>query len=270
MTATVDARAALQLKGAIYEGDILIRFKDANGNFGARIGPISPVKLAINPGETTVKTRTLKLRKMWGQRADPVTTEAAEPKVAFETDDANAELIRLALRGTVEAVNEAAAADVTDEAVPVPRKGDWLQLPHRNIAVAGFSGKHAAGAVLVAGTDYVLQDIWLQYGLVWIPATSTIAPNEACKWSYDAGAVTGTNLIGNTEAQVTLNVEMFGTNRVDQSSIHLVIHEIAVTSATETDFAGSDYFKPQFSGVMSTPNGKAGPYEIETLTFAAP
>ena len=52
MTATVDARAAQQLKGAIYEGDILIRIKDANGQWGARIGPISPVKLAINPGET--------------------------------------------------------------------------------------------------------------------------------------------------------------------------------------------------------------------------
>ncbi|MGB2971454.1 MAG: hypothetical protein WBD29_03680 [Candidatus Competibacter sp.] len=268
MTATVDARAAQQLKGAIYEGDILIRIKDANGNWGGRIGPITPAKLALNPGETTVITRTLKLRGMWGQRADPVTTEAAEPTVAFETDDANAELIRLALRGTFETVSEAAAADVTDEVVAVPRKGDWLQLPHRNIAVAGFAGKHAAGAALVAGADYVLQDIWLQYGLVWIPPASSIAPGELCKWSYDAGAVAGTNLIGNTEAQTTLSLEMFGTNRVDRSSIHLTIHEIAVTSATETDFAGSEYFKPQFSGVMSTPNGKAGPYEIETLTFA--
>lgn len=268
MTATVDARAAQKLRGAIYEGDVMLRFKDALGNYGARLGPISPVKLALNPGETTIMTRALKLRGQWGQRVDPVTTEAAEPTVAFETDDTNAELIRLALRGTINTVSQTAET-VADEIVAVARKDDWLQLPHKNISMTGFSGKHAsAGSALVAGTDYELQDIWLQYGLVWIPAGSSIAANEACEWSYSAGAVTGSNLIGNTEAQTTLNLEMFGINRVDRSPMHLVIHEIAVSSASETDFAGSEYFKPQFSGVMSTPPGKSGPYEIETLTFA--
>lgn len=267
MTVTVNSRAAQGLKGAIYEGDIIIRFKDSNGEWGQRIGPISPVKLALNPGEVTIMTRPLKLRGMWGQRVDPVTSEAAEPTVAFETDDTNAELIRLALRGTRQTVTQAAAT-VADTVVAVPRTGDWVQLPHRNIAITGFSGKHGNDAVLVDGTDYELQDIWLQYGLVWIPSGSSIAADEECQWSYTAGAVTGSNLIGNTESQTTLNLEMFGTNRVDRSSIHLVVHEIAVSSATETDFAGSEYFKPQFSGVMSTPTGKAGPYEIETLTFA--
>ncbi len=268
MTSTVNARAEQKLRGAIYEGDILIRIKDSSGNWSGNIGPISPAKLAINPGETTVTTRTLKLRGMWGQRADPVTTEAAEPKVAFQTDDTNAELIRLALRGTLEPVTQVAAA-VAAEVVAVPRVGDWLKLPHKNIAMAGFSATHAgAGAALIEGVDYELQDIWLQYGLVWIPAGSAIAADEACEWTYAAGAVSGTNLIGNTEAQTTLAIEMFGTNRVDGDSIHLSIHEVAVTSATEADFAGSDYFKPQFSGVMSTPLGKPGPYEIEILTFA--
>jgi hypothetical protein len=202
MTATVDARAAQQLKGAIYEGDILIRIKDANGNWGGRIGPISPAKLALNPGETTVITRTLKLRGMWGQRADPVTTEAAEPKVAFETDDANAELIRLALRGTFEAVSEAAAADVTDEVVAGAAQGRLAPAPapqYRRRRLCGQArGRRGAGrpARTTCCKTSGCNTAWCGFRL-----TSTIAPGELCKWSYDAGAVAGTNLIGNTEAQ---------------------------------------------------------------------
>lgn len=267
MTATVDARLAQAIRGAIYEGDVLIRLKSAAGAWGTRIGPLSPIKLAINPGDTTIKTRILKLRGMWGQRADPVTTEAAEATVAFETDDATQGLIEASLRAVRVAV-AAAGGTATDEVSEAEGPGTWLQLAHQNIKAAGFSGKHANDSALAAGTDYALQDIWLQYGLIWIPATSSIAAGEDCKWTYTHGAVSGSNLIGNKVAQVTMGIELFGSNRVDGSQIHLIVHEAAINKATETDFAGSDYFKPNFSGVMSTPPGKEGPYEIASLTFA--
>lgn len=267
MTATADARLAQNLDGMFFEGDVLIRAKDAAGNWGKIIGPISPVKLALNPGSSTTVSRKLRLRGQWGQVANSVASEAAEPTVAFETDDAGSELILLAMRASTEAVSETGSS-VSDGVTAVPFLGSWLQLPHRNIAVTGFSGKHANDSALTAGTDYVLQDIWTQYGLIWIPATSSIAVDEACKWTYTYGTVTGTKITGNALSQVSLKLEMFGTNRTDSSAMHLKVHEIVVSEGADLDFAATDFFKPNFSGKMVTPAGEAGPYFMEPLAFA--
>lgn len=267
MTATADARLAQNLDGMFFEGDVLIRAKDTSGNWGKRIGPISPVKLALNPGSSTTTSRKLRLRGQWGQVANTVASEAAEPSCSFETDDAGSELILLAMRATSEAVSETGNS-VTDGVTAVEFLGSWLQLPHRNIAITGFSGKHANDSALTAGTDYVLQDIWTKYGLVWIPATSGIAAAEACKWSYTYGDVAGTKITGNALSQVSLNIELFGVNRTDSSDVHLVIHESVVSEGADLDFAATDFFKPNFSGKMVTPAGQNGPYYIEPLTFA--
>ena len=265
---TVRARSAQNLAGMIFEGDAVIRARQADGTLGKPIGPISPLKLAINPGDATIKTRTLRLRGLYNQRADPVVMESAEPTFALETNDAGGELILLALRATSTAIAESGGAAV-DEAVQVKFKDSWLQLPHRNIVAAGFGGKHANDSALVVETDYGLQDIWLQHGLIWIPEASTIAVDEACKWSYAYKAVSGSSLLGNQIAQVTMHIELFGTNRVNQQPVKVTVFECTVNKATEVDFAANDYIKPNFSGVMTTPVGKTAPYEIEELIFAA-
>jgi len=264
---TVAARAAHHLTGMFFEGDVLIRARDINGAWGKRIGPVSPVKLAINPGSASTISRKLRLRGQWGQVADTVANESAEPTLQFETDDAGQELILLAMRATSEAISEAGGT-ATDEVTAVPAKGTWLQLPDRNIAVTGFAGKHANDSALTEGTDYVLQDIWLQYGLIFIPETSTISVAEACKWTYTHGAVSGSRITGNRMAQVNLNIELFGVNRTDNSKVHLVVHESVVSEGADLDFAATDFFKPNFSGTLITPSGQAGPYYIEPLTLA--
>lgn len=267
MTATAAARLAQNLDGAFYEGDVLIQAKDINGVWGKKIGPISPLKLAINPGSATTISRKLRLRQQWGQVANSVASESADPTVAFETDDAGKELILLAMRATSAAVNEASGT-ATDEVVAVPFLGSWLQLPDRNINASGFAGKHANNSALTANTDYVLQDIWLEHGLIWIPETSTITAAEACKWSYTHDAVTGSKISGNQLSQISLRIELFGVNRTDSSKVHLVIEEAVVTEGADMDFAATDFFKPNFGGTLVTPPGKSAPYYFEPLTLA--
>ncbi len=267
MTATTSARQAQNLDGMFFEGDVLIKTKDVNGAWGKTIGPISPIKLAINPGSSKTINTKLRLRRQWGQVKNTVASDAAEPSVKFETDDAGKELILLALRATSTPIDEASGT-ITDGVTAVPFLGSWIELPHRNIAVTGFSGKHANDSALTAGTDYVLQDIWLEYGRVWIPETSTITAAEACKWSYTHGAVSGTRITGNQLSQVTLFLEMFGVNRVDSSKVHVVVPEIVVSEGADLDFAATDFFKPNFSGTLVTPSGWDGPYYIEPLTLA--
>lgn len=264
---TALARAAQNLVGVVFEGDVMMWPKQADGLWGNAIGPVSPIKLAISPGDAKITTRPLRLRGMFGQRADPFTSEAAESTLVMETDDASKEVILLALRGTSSLISEAGGT-VTNGVTAVKEKGTWLQLPNRNIVAAGFAGKHANDTALTAGTDYVLENIWLQHGLIWIPSVSTIAANEACKWSYTYKAVTGTSIQGSQIAQVTMKIEMFGVNRIDSRPVHVLIHETTVNKATEIDFAANGYIKPNFSGVMTTPVGKSSPYEIEYLTFA--
>lgn len=272
MTATTAARSAFNLNGLILEGDILIRIQDEAGAYGPRVGPISPIKLALNAGDSTIAERKLRLRGMYGQITNSVVTEAGIPTVAFETDDAGSNLILPSLRATEEAVDEDAGS-VTDGVTAVPRLGDWLVFPHRNIAVTGFAGKKADGTTaLTANTDYVAQDIWLKFGRLWIPATSGITAAESCKWTYTYGAVSGTRLLGNTRSQVKLEIEFFGVNRAAQAGeprdIYLKIFEATVNKGSELDLAASDYFKPNFSGTMVTPLGQSSPYYVEFLSFA--
>jgi hypothetical protein len=186
--------------------------------------------------------------------------------VAFETDDAGAELLLLAMRATQTTVSEA-QGPTADEVVTVAHKGSWLQLPDRNIASAGFSGKLANNTALVENTSYVLQDIWLEHGLVWIPAGAAMAEGEACKWTYNHGAVAGRKITGNVLAQVNLNIELFGVNRTDSSKVRLFIHEAVVAEGADLDFAATEFFKPNFGGTLITPTGQTGPYFIEPLTL---
>lgn len=271
MTATTDARTQFKLDGVVLEGDILIRIKDANGDYGKTIGPISPVKLALNSGDQTTLERKLKLRGMWGQVTNSVVTDSGSPTVSFETDDSGSELILPALRATEETVSEAGGS-VSDGVTAVPNLGDWLKLPHRNIATSGFSGKKANDAPLVAGTDYVIQDIWLQHGRVWIPAGSAIAAAESCKWTYTYGAVSGSRVLGNTLSQVEMQIELFGINKAAAAGmpkdLYLLIHAATVSKGTDLDFTAAEYFKPNFSGTMVTPSGESSPYHVEFLSFA--
>lgn len=260
------ARAAHNLVGMFFEGDVILRARNSSGVWGKRIGPISPIKLAINPGSATTIERKLRLRTQWGQIADSVANESAAPTVAFETDDAGSELLLLAMRATETPISVAQGTR-TNQVTAVPHLGSWLQLPDRNITVAGFSGRKAAGTALSATTDYIIQDIWLEHGLVWIPATSSIVVDEACDWTYTYGAVAGRKITGNVLAQVNLNIELFGVNRTDSSKIHLFIHEAVVSEGADLDFAASEYFKPNFGGTLITPTGQAGPYFIEPLTL---
>lgn len=260
------ARAAHNLVGMFFEGDVIVRARDSSGTWGKRIGPISPIQLAINPGSVSTIERRLRLRGQWGQVADSVANEAAAPTVAFQTDDAGSELLLLAMRATETPISVAQGTR-TNQVTAVPHKGSWLQLPDRNISVTGFSGRNASAEALVANIDYVLQDIWLEHGLVWIPETSSIVVDEACDWTYTYGAVAGRKIVGNVLAQVNLNIELFGVNRTDSSKIHLVIHEAVVSEGADLDFAATDFFKPNFSGTLITPAGQAGPYFIEPLTL---
>lgn len=267
MSMTTIAKTAQNLVGVAYEGDAIIQVKQPDMTLGKIIGPISPLKMAINPGEVSIKTRELRNRGLYGQKADPIVDKTAEPTVALETDDAGEELILLALRATRAAITETGGSAV-DTVVPAPFKGSWLQLPHRNISATGFAGKHANDSALVVDADYGLQDIWLQHGLIWIPDTSAIAANEACKWSYVYNTVSGTRLLGNQLAQITLRIEFLGINRVNKKQTRIVIHETTINKSTDLDFAANDYIKPNLSGVMTTPVDKVAPYEIEELTFA--
>ncbi|TVR59426.1 MAG: hypothetical protein EA420_15955 [Candidatus Competibacteraceae bacterium] len=260
------ARSAHNLVGMFFEGDVLIRARDVNGVWGKRIGPVSPIKLAINPGSATTIERKLRLRTQWGQVADSVANESAAPTVAFETDDAGSELLLLAMRATETPIS-VAQGQRNQQVTAVPHKGSWLQLPDRNIASAGFSGRKANATALTAGTDYVLQDIWLEHGLIWIPEASTINVDEACDWTYNYGAVAGRKITGNVLAQVNLNIELFGVNRTDSSKVRLFIHEAVVAEGADLDFAATEFFKPNFGGTLITPTGQAGPYFIEPLTL---
>jgi hypothetical protein len=269
------ARAAQNLYPAFYELDILIRIQASDGTYGQRIGPIESTTVAITPSVPNKITQLSALRGRTGQANASVSVPNEAPKIGLAfADSANADLVRLALKGETTSLTQASST-ATNTVMAVPYLGSWLRLGHRNIQTTGFSGKLANDTALVANTDYVIDATWLKSGLVWIPATSNIPAGNACKWSYTYYAVSGTITQGDKLSSMTIDLVGFGKNLVRDSAgvqqeLELEVWQVDLDSNATFNFRSEGQTLTfDFTGTLITPSGKDSPYEIRYPVFAA-
>lgn len=260
------ARSAQGLDGLYWEGDLKLRRQDESGNWGKWIGPINSTKLAITPGDVEAKNRLARMRGQSGQSLNTVLRPSPDSLTVI-FDDVSADLIALAVRGTIAEINETGGT-VSAEAVTVPYLGSWIELPDRNISTTGFSATQpSAGAALVAGTDYGPIDY--ANGWVFIPEGSAVVAGTAPEFSYTHFDVTGFRVLGAKTTQSVVELMHVGKNLATLKPGRVRVWQATLTNDQELDFQGDDFQSISLSGPVATPTGKAEPYEIDNnLTFA--
>lgn len=259
-------RADQGLAPSILIGDMMFRLKDPYGNWGELFGPITVGEMTLDPGKPTQELIKSGLIETYTQVIGAVMTPG-DPSITIKLSDAGVNVLNLALRGTITAVTEAGNT-VTNGEVNVVQKGAWLQFPHRNIAASGFSGKSDT-TDLVAGTDYLLDDMYLKYGMIYIPTTATnvdLAENQT--WSYTYGAVSGSRIDAMQLADMRLQIDMPIQDRNTLNRGFLKVWEAAVSPSSGIDVASNKKIELTLTGIPMTPSGKVAPYYIEWITFA--
>jgi len=266
------ARANQGLDGFLAEGNILMQVKDVAGVYGPLEGPINGTTLSFNPGEGETKERISKMIGTSGQALNSIIT-AGTPSITFGFNDLGARQFALASRGAISAINEAGGSvSAASFTVPAAAKGGWIELPNRNIAVAGFSITGAGGTptyTFSANADQDYGPINYEQGHVYIPKASTIANGATIEVTYTYLAVTGELIKGNQIDQTVMRLIFEGKNKANFQKMRIIFHEATVQPTQDIDVLGDDFAGAAFSGNLTTPVGKDAPYEVEwNLTLA--
>jgi hypothetical protein len=244
-----------------FMGDARIRVCNGSDPWGPLVGPISATKMLVDPGKSSLLVAKYNTIELYGQIAGAIPIPG-DPQISLTFDAANKNVLALGFRGLVATINNAGAT-VTNQVVAVPHLGSWLRFSHRNISSTGFSGKTHSDTVLVAGTDYVLNDLGLKLGYIWIPSDSSIPVNDQCKWSYTYGAVTGYHIDGAQLTDLHMNIQMAVVNRMTGGYGFVEVFDAAINPTSLPDLTESKQQDIQFQGMMVTPIGATAPFVFE-------
>jgi hypothetical protein len=250
---------------ATFIGDLSFRLKDAAGNWGPLHGPIMAAEVSLDPGKANMALLKSALVETFAQIIGAVVTPG-DPSITIKIEDSGLATLMLALRGTSTAITENSGT-ATDATATPTAKGAWLQLPHRNVSATDFAGK-CDTTDLTVSTDYILDDMYLLYGKIYIPSTSTIDLSKDCTWTFTYGAVSGYHIDAQQIPDMRIQIEMPVYNRATQDRGMLTVWEAAVSPSSGLDVAANKNQTISFTGVPMTPSGKTGPFFIEMLKFA--
>lgn len=244
------------MSGLMLAGDVYIdRLTDAGVATGY-LDPINTTKLAITQPDPDTKTRVSNMKDTLGQALDSVNfPKPAEISIAF--DDQPAEVLAMALLGSVEDYTQGSGT-VTDEAATlVP--GRWVALTKRNINSSGFSLAKASApsTALVEGTDYQVNRA---AGLVKAIDGGAITTSTACLVDYGHAAVAGSTVTGGTRPIVKCKILVDGKNLATGKLCQLEIDEATLSPSGEIDLLNGEFVTTELKGTMKTLSGKTNPY----------
>jgi len=262
-----------QAQGFIGSGDVYLNPYDPDTGLptGWMYGGDSD-KFAIKPN-SEIKERKSKARNGYGQVKATVALQAPAD-LAMTFSEVNGPNLTLAFMGKATDLN-VAAGSVAAQAVTFKKAGTGavgVKLAHGNVKEAGFALKNGA-TTYVKDTDYTVN--W-RLGLVLPVAGGALAAailadadgSLACTVAYDHGAIGGTKISGAVQAQLRTAVMLDGKNQVDGTPCICEVWDAILTPEGEFDFLADDWNDVQLKGRMSTPTGKAEPFEVRLPTFA--
>lgn len=247
----------MSARGFIGAGDVYLN-PIVGGIAQGWVGPYEATKFEIKPN-VDLKEQTSKGKNTYGQIIESVAIQKpADLKVDFA--EVNKDTLKTALLGTTLAVTQAASA-VVDEAIAA-KLGVWV--PLTKFSVSSAVVKNGAGTVTyVEGEDYIVNE-----ELGWVKALDggAITAEEALKVSYNAGAVTGTDILGATNSDFRVKFKFDGKNQVDGLPTQVDVYEAVIAADSAFDFLADNFNTISLPGRMKTPAGFTHPFKVRQLT----
>lgn len=243
----------------IGSGDVLMNpYDPVTGLQTGWVPAGSADKFGIKPN-SEIKSKKSKGRYTYGQTIATVAL-AGEADLAITFGEINKDNIRLAFMGRQSALNVAAGGVVVDEAFVAPALDKFKALLNANLTSA-VTVKHTSGSPTYAlGTDY---EVNYSTGMIRPLSTGAITEGQSLKVSYTSIAVTGTRILGSTDAQLRAAFMLDGQNQVDNAPVLVNVWEGVVTPSDEFDFLADDWGQLTLTGKMTTPIGKPSPYTVD-------
>lgn len=240
------------MAGIIAAGNLFMgRYE--NGVFkGYPQEPVNATKFEIKT-DGELKTRTSRQIGSYGQ----VKGSVGIPKpmgVAIEVDDAaDAQMLGIALMGTVTSANAATLPTVvTDQNFTVLSLGKYLPIGHRNIT--NLTVKKADDSV-VSPTNYSLYP--RANGM--IAFSGGVTEGEIVKLSFSHQDDAQTLITPMTQSIVKAKVWLDGENLETGKPFEVEFHEVVFLAKAALDFMNADFMKVALEGTPQTPIGYTSP-----------
>jgi hypothetical protein len=250
-------------RGFLGAGDLYIaRYNPTTALFDDFVGPIETTKFEIKP-KVDLKEMVSKGRATYGQVIESVPVpKPFEFTVQFA--EVSGETLVAAFLGTKTALSTAGGT-MTAVSITI-KKGAWVDLGNKNIAVAGFVVKDVtAVTTYVLGTDYLIN---YRLGMLQVLPGSVIVDAAVLKVTATFGAITGTQIAGGTNAQIRAKFRFDGKNFADGLPCIVDVWEAVIAADSAFDFLANDFASVSLPGRLKTPVGKSEPFVVTLLDTA--
>lgn len=247
----------MSARGFLGAGDVYLA-RQVAGVFQAFEGPFECNKFEIKPN-VTLKEQKSKGKTTYGQVVETVALQEPADFTMVLTE-VNRASLALALLGTESAVSQSSGT-ISDE-VLIAKLDHWVPLSKFK-----FNGvmtvTHTSGSpTYVEGTDYLMNR-----EMGWVKAITGGAITDAQSLKVDGAylAVTGTDILGSTQAQVRVKVQFDGINYADNLPTQVLVRELVIAADSAFDFLSDEFAEINLPGRMKTPTGFTAPYFVRLL-----
>ncbi|MGE4536644.1 MAG: hypothetical protein AB7D37_06170 [Desulfovibrio sp.] len=243
------------MAGILGSGDLYFDRQDDNGNSTGLLHIGNTTSFMITES-STLKERTSKMKKTYGQTLDSVAIHGA-PKVSFTLNDLIRSNLALIHMGDDADATQALAAEVTKTfAVESVKVGVFYDLGAADISIT--SVKDASNA------DFTTYEMDEDGGLFKF----TEAPTEAVTVTYSVPAMSGYTITGSTRSTIKGRLLFIGKNLADQTNMRVDCKESQLTPKNGLDYLSDDFADAQYEGTLNTPSGETSPYSVRMLSAA--
>ena len=243
------------MSGLICSGNVLVGILGANDAFMGYMGIQNVVKLTFKPGEGEKKVRKSKQIGTYGSALDTITLPGPYG-LTMETDDIDAEILAMALLGSVSNVTAIAGTE-TVAPLEVVKLGVWLPLAHKNVSSVVVS---STGVVAVINANEYQVD--LNAGLIRFLASGSTVAGDDVTIAYSYSAYNANKITPGTIQQLNITISGQMKNIVTGETIWVNVPKASVRPTKEIDWLGGDFAVNTLEGDLIS-IGSNAPFTVE-------
>jgi len=216
--------------GIKLKGDLLIAELGANFAFNGWEDPANISEFMLDPGSGEVGKHIGRGINNEGQILS-AWVDPGQPLIKFSIDSLPVVQLSLAMRGSLGIINQGAGS-VTDEPVTL-FEGKWIDLGYKNLVAESFALTGVGGTPpLVEGVDFEVQ---YQFGMLKALNAGAAGPQEA---DFDHAAVSGSVVYGANQAQLSVALQLNGSNKTNGRSARVAVERGIMMVTTELALLG--------------------------------
>lgn len=240
-------------EGQILAGDLYLD-RYVNGVRIGERGALNAMSFALTLPKADTKNRKSFMKNSYGASLDSVVMVSGSGSVKIELDDADPDVLALALLGSVGDANATAGA-VIDEAITAAY-GLNRKLAHR--FVSNVVVKDSAGSVTYTnGTDYTVN---AETGMIKALATGLMTDGETIKVSYNYSAMTSRQILAAQSSEIRTHIRLDGVNLANQKRVEVIVPEAVLVPSGDIALISSDFMKYTLSGEIVLRAGELAPF----------